>query len=356
MSERIIIHLSASVRFDLESTFHETRDARLQKRLHIILLYADGFGSTSIARILHCAPATAVRVARAFLDHGMEGLLDGRRDNGMSKVDDDLLQALAELLQQCPQDHGWRRPTWTRELLAQALQRVTGVTVSVRTIGRMMNQLGARWGAGRPTLKCPWSEERKQSRLKEIRRLTENLPPDEKVFYEDEVDIHLNPRIGRDWMLKNEQKEVLTPGQNKKNYIAGAMEKGGPDLVWVKSDRKNTDLFLDLLDKLQSTYPEARRIHLILDNYVIHSSRRAEDYIEFADGRIVLHFLPPYTPDENKIERLWRDLHSNVTRNHRCRDMQQLMREVTYYLAKKRRQRKRKAQRQRGTKQQRRAA
>jgi transposase len=201
-------------------------------------------------------------------------------------------------------------------------------------------------------LKCPWSKARKTRRLKEIRRLTENLLPDEKVFYEDEVDIHLNPRMGRDWMLKNVQKPVLTPGQNKKQYIAGAMEKDGPGLVWVRSDRKNTDLFLDLLDKLEKTYSETRRIHLILDNYVIHSSKRAQQYVDKTDGRIVLHFLPPYSPEENKIERLWRDLHGNVTRNHRCRDIGQLMREVTYFLTKKRGHRKREAERQDGLKQQ----
>jgi transposase len=31
----------------------------------------------------------------------------------------------------------------------------------------------------------------------------------------------------------------------------------------------------------------------------------------------VLHFLPPYCPDDNRIERLWKDLHDNVTRNHK---------------------------------------
>ena len=45
-----------------------------------------------------------------------------------------------------------------------------------------------------------------------------------------------------------------------------------------------------------------------------------------------LHFLPPYGPDPNRIERVWRDLHAEVTRNHQCRSMNQLMHDVDAYL------------------------
>jgi hypothetical protein len=54
--------------------------------------------------------------------------------------------------------------------------------------------------------------------------------------------------------------------------------------------------------------------------------------MEQFEGRIVLHLLPPYCPDDNKIERhLWRNLHANVTRNHKCRTMDELMAEVRGY-------------------------
>jgi transposase len=42
-------------------------------------------------------------------------------------------------------------------------------------------------------------------------------------------------------------------------------------------------------------------------------------------GRIVLHFLPPYCPDANRIERVWQDFHANVTRNHRCKTIEHLL-------------------------------
>jgi hypothetical protein len=41
----------------------------------------------------------------------------------------------------------------------------------------------------------------------------------------------------------------------------------------------------------------------------------------------------PYCPDDNRIERkVWREVHANVTVNHRCRTIEELMREAVYYL------------------------
>ena len=160
-----------------------------------------------------------------------------------------------------------------------------------------------------------------------------SCPADEVVVYEDEVDIHLNPKIGPDWMLPGTQKEVVTPGQNRKRYLAGALDARTGRVECVEGERKDSGLFIRLLRRLAETaYPQAKRIHLIVDNYGIHSSQRTQKAVESHDGRVVLHFLPPYCPTANRIERLWGDLHENVTRNHRCRDLAELMSEVWNYL------------------------
>ena len=95
--------------------------------------------------------------------------------------------------------------------------------MSETTIGRMLAERGIRWGMARPTVACPWPARAQRRRLRGIERRLATLPPGDEAFYEDEVDIHLNPRIGRDWMLPGTQKEVRTPGQNQKHYLAGAL-------------------------------------------------------------------------------------------------------------------------------------
>lgn len=332
MNGRIVVQMPRWVKRRLRRRMQTTRDAAFRTRVQIVLLYEAGLGAQRIATSLGCVPATAVRVARRFLNQGEEGLLDGRRGNGELKVDDDLRQALAELVAGSAQDHGWSRPTWTREALAATLRQRTGVRVSVTTVARMLQNLGARWGMARPTVVCPWSKARKTRRLRAINKVLTHLRSDEVAYFEDEVDIHLNPRIGRDWMLRGQQKIVVTPGQNRKRYLAGALAVNRRDLVFVRSERKNTDLFLALLEKLRGHHPRVRRIHLVLDNYGIHSSRRIRTYLAEHGSLFQLHFLPPYSPEHNDIERLWREVHANVTRNHRCTTIDELMRRVGWHL------------------------
>ena len=97
--------------------------------------------------------------------------------------------------------------------------------------------------------------------------------------------------------------------------------------------KRRIDLFIRLLAKLKKVYPKAKRIHLILDNYSIHSSKKVEISLRHFAKNFRLHFLPPYSPEHNRIEKLWKQLHANITRNHKCQTIEQLMKNVERFLA-----------------------
>jgi len=282
---------------------------------------------------LGVSESTVRRLRRRFSQQGEAGLVDRREDNGDTKLGEQYLAILYEVVASSPREHGFTRPTWTREMLVEVLKRKTGVEVHVSTMSRALAEIGARRGRPKPTVACPWSKAAKTRRLRQIETLLANLPADEVAVYEDEVDIHLNPKIGWDWMVPGQQKEVLTPGKNEKRYLAGAQNAQTGELLWVEGDKKNSLLFIRLLWELTQHYPDAKRIHVILDNYAIHSTQQVELSLETPEGRrLELHFLPPYCPDHNKIERTWQDLHAGVTRNHACHSMAELMSEVHQFL------------------------
>ena len=115
--------------------------------------------------------------------------------------------------------------------------------------------------------------------------------------------------------------------------MAGALDATGDRLVWVAAAKKNSSLFIALLEKLLQVCADRSVIHMILDNYGIHSSRQTQAWLAEHAVKLRLHFLPPYCPDDNRIaRRVWRELHANVTRNHTCDSMQELLHEVSYYL------------------------
>jgi transposase len=304
----------------------------LKLRYLIIVNLIAGRSPPKIASVLMLHRATIYRVATRFREQGELGLFDRRQNNGPTKVDRCYREALEKTVRSHPQAYGWSRPTWTRELLVLALRRQTGVRIHVGTMSRALKRIAARRGRPRPTVGCPDGENPKQWRLYKIRRLLRDLPPDEVAVYADEVDIHLNPKIGWDWMARGQQKEVRTPGKNVKRYLAGALDARTGELLCVSAAKKDSWLFIRLLVKLWNRYPQAKVIHVIVDNYIIHDSKWTRWALQCAGGRIRLHPLPTYSPKHNKIERVWEDLHANVTRNHRCRTMEQLMRRVYYYL------------------------
>ena len=114
-------------------------------------------------------------------------------------------------------------------------------------MSRLRKRLGIRLGRPKPIVGCPWSKARKTRRLNKIRKLMATARAGDVFLFEDEVDIHLNPKIGPDYMLRGTQKTVMTPGKNEKRYLAGALNATTGELSWVEGERKTSTLFRCLL-------------------------------------------------------------------------------------------------------------
>jgi transposase len=329
---RMVPRVRGPVKRQLRRLRQKTKDKGLAMRCQIVLLWGEGLIRFDIAKAVGCSVSWVDRVIRRFRDHGVAGLEDRREDNGETKLDEQFLATLYDVIDKQPPDFGYPRPTWTQELLAKVMEDLTGVKVHPATMSRAIKQIGARLGQPKPTVGCPWSKAAKNRGLAAVRQAIEGIGAREVAFYLDEVDIHLNPKIGPDYMNRGKQKEVPTPGQNVKRYLCGALNVKTGCIEYVAGERKNGLLFIEMLESLLKAHPTATTIHVVLDNYRIHTSKQVQAWMEEKGRRIRLHFLPPYCPDHNKIERQWRDLHANVTRNHRCATIDELMENVQDWL------------------------
>ena len=316
----------------VEKFCRKSRDARVRIRGRVVLLVAQGLSVAAAARVVGCHPAAACRVVARYREHGEAGLVDGRSDNGHRRVHADVRAGIAGILEHRSPAFGFPRSTWTLELLVKVVERVLHVVLSIGHLGKVLRRMRVRWGLPRPVVACPWKAARRARRVAFLQRLAENPPPGEATVYGDEVDLHLNPKIGRDWMLPGTQRVIVTPGKNEKRYLAGAYDPSQQRLIYVAGDHKASWLVQNLLRALLDACPGVRVIHLILDNFIIHKSQVTQTWLREHGLRLRLHFLPPYCPDANRIERLWLDLHANVTRNHQCATMHALMASVHRYL------------------------
>src|SRR5262245_46260503 len=170
-------------------------------------------------------------------------------------------------------------------------------------------------------------------RLAQMRWHAEQRPADEVLVFADELDIPLLPKVGAAWMPKGSQVEVMTPGTNAKQYLAGALNFATGELLYCLGLRKTNALFRDLLTLLDKTYPapQITRIVVVVDNYCIHKAKAVEQWLA-NHPRFTLLWLPTYCPRANPIERVFGDVHDKCTRNHTRKRLRDLVQDVARHM------------------------
>ena len=313
----------------IHKIIHATRDKGHARRLMAILLLHEGRTITDVHHLTGAARSTIGRWLRWYRDEGidaLEALPAGRAPVlPIAKI----VTLLVLLMQFSPQDFGYQRSRWCTELLAIKINRLTGLNVAASTLRRWLPRMGIVWRRPVPTLRI--KDPAYQEKMANIDAALARCDADNPVFYEDEVDIDLNPKLGADWMFRAQQKRVVTPGQNAKHYLAGVLHAGNGRVLYVSGIKKNSSLFIAMLEKLRHHYRRAKTITLILDNYIIHKSKQTERWLK-KNPKFCLVFQPVYSPWVNHIERLWHKLHETITRNHQCRGMANLLARVKHFM------------------------
>jgi transposase len=326
------IRLSADERKILLHEVRRGTDPERRLRAHIVLLLGDGLTWIMIVQVLFTSTSTVSRWQQRYLDGGLPAVLGSARRRAVGAWW--IAMILRWVTVQSPQDYGFYRSRWTCETVVTLLTADYGIRTSRETVRRRLHEENLVWRRPRPVL-GPKDPQRAE-KLQELRALLRQLPADEMAVFQDEVDVNTNPKIGSMWMRRGQQAEVITPGTNTKQYLAGSLDwRTGKVVVSDPGSRRNADLFLRHLDDLRRRYRRYRRIHVICDNASFHKPERCKKVAQYlADWghRVVLHFLPTYAPDTNPIERVWWHLHEEITRNHRCRDIDELLDQVFAWL------------------------
>lgn len=313
------LRLSAKERKICLTTYRGARSAR---RALILLLLAEGSSYRQIAAATLASPTLIRAVKNDWATGGLTRVLGA--DKRPLVVARWLVIVVRWLLKATPRDFGFFRTRWSCALLAGLLWERENIALSPETVRRGLVRMKFVWRRPRPVV-GPRDPEH-TAKLRRIQRLIASLPTDETVVFQDEVDVHLNPKIGACWMVRGEQAEVATPGNNEKRHLAGSLHwRTGRLILSAPGQRRNAELFVAHLDDLRRSLRCYRVIHVVCDNARFHDCRKVQTYLARWGGRIVLHYLPKYAPQTNPIERVWWHLHETNTRNHRCQSLEELL-------------------------------
>jgi len=171
----------------------------------------------------------------------------------------------------------------------------------------------------------------RKQKLSELTLYLEGLPESTEVLFCDEVDVHLNPKIGFGWMRQGCQRHIPTPGTNQKGHLIGAVSVRSGALHIQEVQRKTALAFKDFLIYITQQYPEGTPIVMVLDNVNIHKAKVVEAWLK-DHPLVTLRFLPGYSPNANCIEQIWRTAKMAVVYNHQCKTMERLMKRFLQFL------------------------
>lgn len=302
--------------------------------LHVLLLCAAGRTPSEVAQVLFCSRSSVYRVVRAYRAGALtvdEGSARAMRRRRLRLLTPSLKRSVQALLKTAPRALGWCRTRWSCATLAVEVQMRRGIAVSAETMRHWLHELGWEWKRAKLTAKDDDPE--RVEKLARIRLAFEQLRAGMALFFADELDINLLPKVGYQWMPKGEQVEVLTPGTNEKRYLAGALDITTGTITHCVWYRKQTGLFLELLDTLARTHPAPlfTQLTVVVDNAQLHKAKKVQQWLA-AHPRFELLYLPTYCPDANPIERAFGDVHDKCTRNHTRKRMWHLVQDVKQHL------------------------
>ena len=114
------------------------------------------------------------------------------------------------------------------------------------------------------------------------------------------------------WSPKGQQVMVPTPAQPQRRYGIGAVNYHTGETVVQFQRRKRRKEIAHLLAALLEQHPTGT-IYVAWDNASTHEDDEVDDVVRAAAGRLVLLYLPTYSPWLNPIEMLWRHFRREVT-------------------------------------------
>jgi transposase len=203
---------------------------------------------------------------------------------------------------------------WTRKLVGDVIFQKFEVRLSLPTVGRIVTKLGM--SPQRPLYRAYQQDpERvrvwKQQTYPKIR--TAAAQAGAPIFFADEAGVRTDHHAGTTWAPIGRTPVVSATGARPSVTMVSAVSPGGQIHCDVFDGSMNAVRFVEFCTKLVHDCPTP--VFLIVDGNSAHTAKIVKEYVTSTGGRLSLFFLPPYSPELNPDEWVWKNVkHDTVGR------------------------------------------
>ena len=145
-------------------------------------------------------------------------------------------------------------------------------------------------------------------------KISSNLKSNEQIAFVDAVHPMHNTRPTKAWIKKGVTKYIKSNTGRQRINLNGAYNPITQDTIIMEEETVNAESMLSLFKELENKYATDSVIYVILDNARYNRAKLVQEYVK--NSRIQLLYLPPYSPNLNLIERLWKFMRKKVMNTH----------------------------------------
>jgi transposase len=281
--------------------------SRVTRRANALVLLDDGWSCQEVADALLLNDDTIRGWLKLFEQRGIEGLTSfdmGGSASFLNAAQEDALKVFISAT----------LPRSTRHVGAWIKQEFGLVYESRSGLIALLHRLGLEYHKPN-VIPRKLDEEKQKAFIESYEKLLNSLGDNEAVLFADAVHpTHAVRPVGC-WAPKLEKLAIEQTSGRQRINIHGAIDLATGQTRMIEVEAVDAASTIKLLGAIEALYPMLALIHVFLDNASYHHAKLVQEWLSRAGCRIELHFIPPYCPHLNPIERLWGLMHRNVTHN-----------------------------------------
>jgi transposase len=276
----------------LEAELKKTKESSEWKRLFVLLSFDEGLSVDEIARYTRLSPWTIDNYLKEYNAH--QKTKNDPRGGSSSKLSEEEAKELERHLQEVTYLKVKDILKYVKKKFEKEYSR-SGMTIWLKEHGFTFKKPEKIPGKVNP--------EEQAGFVERYKALKTSLGPEDDLFFIDAVHPEYQSQAVCGWIKKGENKTLQTTGKQKRLHFSGALSLKRMQVIIREYKTIDADAIIDFFKELEKE-SKAGVIHVILDNARAHKNRKLETYLQ--TSRIKLHYLPPYSPNLNPIERLWK--------------------------------------------------
>jgi len=289
---RTLRPLSQEERSHLERKLKKAKDSGDWKRIFVILSYDDGLSIEELAKLTRLSPWTVEDYLKNYSSKNKTE--NDPRGGSSSKLTDSEASELEKHLSETTYLKVKNIVSYVSKAFGKQYSR-TGMTAWLIKHGFTFKKPEKVPGKLDPV--------KQEEFIEEYKRMKNSLGQEDELYFLDAMHPEYQSQTVCGWIKKGECKTLQTTGKQKRLHLVGALNLKEMRVIVREYATIDADSMICFFKDLESTKIKGK-IHIVLDNAAAHKSRKIIDYLK--NSRIQLHYLPPYSPNLNPIERLWK--------------------------------------------------